>query len=152
MRAQGRGKTFVLVEHIIYKIKEEIKSFGNDDIESEVKIRRMLSEMVIMTFTNKAAAELSIRLKERILFEVTNTKGNESWEVVLRSLNLLTVGTIHGFCSKLLKQGFFSGLNTNFELISDIEFKERLKQLFEQWCNDQKEDRNVEPGFLNGTI
>ena len=66
----GSGKTFVLVEHIIFKIKEKINVSNIDDLDFEIKIKKFLSEIVIMTFTNKAASELSVRLKERIALEL----------------------------------------------------------------------------------
>ena len=58
----GSGKTFVLIEHICHLISKFIEENGGLELSHfENKIRERLNSIALMTFTKKAAGELSIR-------------------------------------------------------------------------------------------
>lgn len=84
----GSGKTAVLTERIIRIINE-----------SENESFRILA----LTFTNKAAAEMSSRISSQI---TTQDKR-------------LFVGTFHSFCSEVLRNhGSYVGVNSDFDIFS----------------------------------
>ena len=103
----GSGKTFVLVEHIIFQLKDFQKKISSKEM-MDSEIRKFLSSVVMMTFTKKAAGEMATRLYLRIQTEQEVDPENiEYWEAVAKNLNHLYVGTIHGFCYKLISANFF---------------------------------------------
>lgn len=84
----GAGKTFVLTERVIRLIEESPRDHFN---------------VLALTFTNKAAAEMRDRVGNRL--------GTEGQRV--------EVATFHSFCLNLLRQhGSQIGLRTDFELLT----------------------------------
>ncbi|MBT7610682.1 MAG: UvrD-helicase domain-containing protein [Bacteriovoracaceae bacterium] len=141
----GSGKTFVLVEHIIYlinKFLEEKEELVIEELENEMKI--YLSKIVLMTFTNKAAGELSIRLKNRLDDELSlNSCVHKNFHLAIDAIESMTVGTIHGFCFKLLNQGFFPNISKGVAVIDDIESKHRIESLTRQWFDELNKDETT---------
>ena len=136
----GSGKTYVLVEHIIFltqKFIEQKKYVGVEDFLR--KIKKYFSGIVLITFTRKSTAEIRLRVKKRMEAKVLEEEGGKIWESVLAASPLLNISTIHGFCSLLLKQGFFPGFGRNFEIMSDIEGVQRIDKLFVEWFKFEKE-------------
>jgi len=136
----GSGKTFVLVEHIVYLAKQWILTKGNS-ASFEDFIRTELSQIVMMTFTNKAAGEMSIRLNERFK-QLADNENDSRWKVILDSLPLLTVTTIDGFCRRLIVNGFFPGLSSEAKIIFYMERVEQIRTLFEKWLSQSNLDKN----------
>ncbi|MDD0852422.1 UvrD-helicase domain-containing protein [Halobacteriovorax sp. GB3] len=137
----GSGKTFVLVEHIVYLVEkfiEDHRKTGNfsDGEEFVFKLRAYLSKIVLMTFTNEAAGELSLRVHKRL--EEKIEEDGTPWDLVLEAIHCLSVSTIHGFCFKLLTGGYFKDFNPNAEVIGDIESKNRINTLYDQWFKGEK--------------
>ena len=98
----GSGKTRVLVTKVIYLIKEK---------------KILPSSIVMLTFTNKAAAEM----KERIAHQL----GGKA--------NLGFVGTYHSFCVRILRQFWESaGLDKNFIIYDDGDQKTLIKQIISE--------------------
>ncbi len=110
----GSGKTRVLVTKVIYLIKEKsIKS----------------SSIVMLTFTNKAAAEM----KERISRQLGG----------MTSLGF--VGTYHSFCVRVLRQFWEpAGLDKNFIIYDDGDQKTLIKQIIK----DKKLEKKT-PGYFS---
>jgi len=139
----GSGKTFVLVEHIIYILDSFIKNERvADEIEFKSKLKEKLASIVLMTFTKKAAGELALRLAERIEDEIAHRESLgeniQKWEISKEALNSMTVSTIHGFCFKLLGQGFFTNIDPNVEIISEARATHRIEKLFNEWFESKK--------------
>jgi len=130
----GSGKTFVLVEHIVHLVREYSQNNNqlNED-EYLQGLRRYLSSIVMMTFTNKAAGELGLRLKDRFELQQKVEPEDNRWKLATKALEYMTVGTIHGFCFKLLRQGFFPDISSEIDVISDAESSERIYELYESW-------------------
>ena len=133
----GSGKTFVLVEHIAYLVWKHHQDRGepkNDEYVAELK--NYLSTIVLMTFTKKAAGELAIRLKSKMATLLENAEDEKQqwlWTQAKSCLDYLTVGTIDGFCFKLIAQGYFPGLPQNMAVVSEIESTEKIIALFDEW-------------------
>lgn len=92
----GSGKTRTLVERIIYMLEEK-----------KIEPRNIL----ITTFTERAARELITRISERIKDKSVN-------------LNELYIGTIHSVCLKIIDEYIFkTGLYQGYEILDDINQK-----------------------------
>ena len=90
--AAGTGKTTALVGRII-----EIIRSGRGELRG----------LVAVTFTEKAAGELKLRLRgelERARQEADDDVVRARLETGLAQLEEAHIGTIHGFCSDLLKE------------------------------------------------
>lgn len=87
----GTGKTSVLIDRVFNILKTEIP----------------LDRIAIITFTEKAAGELKMRLRSR-MEEMIAAPGPPSWRAHLqRSLEALdraSISTIHAFCASLLRE------------------------------------------------
>ena len=137
----GSGKTFVLVEHILYLTKKWIGEFKARPVGTfEEYVRSRFSQVVMMTFTKKAAGEMSIRLTEKFL-EKSQEEGpdQEFWITANELLPMLMVTTIDGFCRKLIALGYFPHLSTEAKIIFDTERTDQVSELVEKWfseCSD----------------
>ena len=78
----GSGKTFVLQQHMIYLTGEWIKEYKASGQFSEFTqfIKSKFSKVVLMTFTKKAAGEISIRLS-KVFKEKTDNCSEEDKEI-----------------------------------------------------------------------
>ncbi len=88
-----------------------------------------------MTFTKKASGEMSIRMMKKIdeLCDDESSGDVEFWIIVRRHLTKLNITTISSFCHKLIAQGFFKNLDTDVQILSAVEFKNKISNLFNQW-------------------
>jgi ATP-dependent helicase/nuclease subunit A len=135
----GSGKTFVLVEHILYLTKMWIEQFKQKPMGNfEEFIRLKFSQVVMMTFTKKAAGEMSIRLTENFL-EMSNEEGPDQsfWTTANELLPMLMVTTIDGFCRKLITLGYFPHLSTEANVIFDTERTDQVSELIEKWFSER---------------
>ncbi|MEG2935945.1 MAG: UvrD-helicase domain-containing protein, partial [Clostridium sp.] len=91
--AAGSGKTAVLVERIINIITDE---------DNPVDIDKLL----IVTFTNAAAAEMRERIGEAINKKIKENPNNRNLQTQLILLNKASISTLHSFCLNLIKNNF----------------------------------------------
>ena len=90
--AAGTGKTTELVARIL-----RVLATGRAEV----------GHIVAVTFTEKAAGELKLRLREALERERSATKEPEARERLDKALGSLEeahVNTIHGFCAELLRE------------------------------------------------
>src|SRR5213080_745581 len=87
----GAGKTFVLVERYLEILRTKKVS---------------VDKIVAITFTNRAANEMRQRVRERIDGLLRTSSGGErqTWLRHKRTLEGAVITTIHGFCSRLLRE------------------------------------------------
>lgn len=131
----GSGKTFVLVEHIVYLTRRWISEYKNSPTGNfEDFLRSEFSKVVMMTFTKKAAGEMSIRLTEKFLEIAESTEiDKEMWAIANEALPMLMVTTIDGFCKKLISSGYFPHLSTETKIIFSPERTDQVRELVEAW-------------------
>ncbi|MBC8569247.1 helicase-exonuclease AddAB subunit AddA [Zongyangia hominis] len=107
--AAGSGKTAVLVQRIIEKIT---------DSEHPVDVDRLL----VVTFSNAAAAEMRARIGARIS-ELLALDGTNP--LLLRQQTLLSgahISTVHAFCLELIRQNFMRlDLPADFRIADEYE-------------------------------
>ncbi len=126
--AAGSGKTAVLVERIIERITDK---------EQPVDLDRLL----VVTFTNAAAAEMRERIGLALESRLENDPQNE---LLLRQSALLpraSITTIHAFCHKILRANFhLLGLDPGFSLADPTENElirlEALDEVIEELYED----------------
>ena len=95
----GTGKTYT-IEKLFIRVLEENPSLQIEDI-------------LVVTFTKAAAAELRTRLHAKLL-EVQKKAGNDPitkrrWEDDLLAFDQASITTIHGFCERVLSEFAFEG-------------------------------------------
>lgn len=106
----GSGKTAVLVERYLKILRE-----GN------VTPR----EIVAITFTDKAAAEMKERVVEKLNAE-TNIPNRDKY---LEKMNAAYISTIHAFCSRILREfPFQAGVPANFGVLQGIDQRLLLQE------------------------
>ncbi len=92
----GTGKTTILVDRLV-------KMVAPQDSNPAVPISRIAA----ITFTRKAAGELRLRIRERLLQELAVSDPKSDRDAQLRDaiagLDTAHVGTIHGFADRLLR-------------------------------------------------
>ena len=120
----GSGKTTVLVERYLKILRE-----GN------VTPR----EIVAITFTNKAAAEM----KDRIIERLSPQEGNEDLEQsnslqhFRDEMNSAHISTIHSFCASILREfPFQAHVPANFSIIQGIDQKLLLQKTLKETLRD----------------
>lgn len=138
----GSGKTFVLIEHMVSLLEDirqkSVASEWNKKISSE------LSKIVLMTFTKKAAGEMSVRMMRKVEEKIAGctSEGQAEnqlfWQLVRQNLSFFTITTIHGFCHRLLSQGFWAEFPQRIELLSAIEHRSKIQRLFSKWMEQNR--------------
>ena len=128
--AAGSGKTAVLVERIIHKI-----------IDNKIDIDKML----VVTFTNAAAAEMRERILEAIYKRLEKEPQNAHLQKQITLLNKASICTIHSFCLDIIHNYFYElDLPSNFRIADTTEIdllkQEVLDDLFEQKYIENNQD------------
>ena len=126
--AAGSGKTAVLVERIV----ELVSGLGCDSAQA-VDIDRLL----IVTFTNAAAAQMRERITKALSDRVEAEPDNEHIKKQLMLIHNAKIMTIHSFCLYLIKNHFNDiGLDPDFRTADEGEIRllkqEVLSELLEE--------------------
>lgn len=90
----GTGKTRTLVERCLYCLVNE-------------KPRASIDEMLIVTFTDAAAAEVRERIRHSIEREAEKNPAEFHWAEQLALFETAHIGTLHGFCFRLVREHFY---------------------------------------------
>ncbi len=130
----GSGKTFVLVEHLVFLLFGFRGQQKNSDLLSlEKKIKNFLSSIVYMTFTNKAAGELESRIKKRIRLQMGLDTENSFWKIVDKNIDSLNITTIDGLCYKIINAGLLAEVPSVSNIIDDLGLEKKIEKLFKLW-------------------
>ena len=127
----GSGKTAVLVERIINKI-----------IVEKIDIDKLL----VVTFTNAAAAEMRERVLDAIYKKLEEDPENENLQRQVTLLNKASICTIDSFCLEVVRNNFFEldNLSPNFRIgdTTEIELlkQEVIEEIFEQKYEEENEN------------
>lgn len=133
--AAGSGKTAVLVERIKTLIIEE-----ETDIE----------EMLIVTFTNAAAAEMRERIYSAISEKVEEGGSREQFlRIQLGKIGSANISTFHAFCMEVIRRYFYlTDISSDFKICDEIQKNilqnSAMDQLMEEafsWDLEEEENR-----------
>jgi ATP-dependent exoDNAse (exonuclease V) beta subunit len=127
--AAGTGKTTELVTRIL-----KVLASG----------RAAMTAIAAVTFTEKAAGELKLRLRERL--EVDRAKASsdavrERLESALQTLEEAHVNTIHGFCAELLRERpVEAGVDPLFTVLTEPQADRLYDRAFRAWLQETLRD------------
>jgi ATP-dependent helicase/nuclease subunit A len=118
----GTGKTTVLVSRILALVRTG---------------RTTLDRIVAITFTEKAAGELKLRLREGIEDALERTQQEDERQRLLTAatdLERAPVSTIHAFAAALLRERpFEAGLDPGFQVAAEIAGERVLDDAWDAW-------------------
>ncbi len=127
--AAGTGKTTELVKRIL-----RVLATGRAPVE----------HIVAVTFTEKAAGELKLRLREALERERASTGeklARERLDAALGSLEEAHVNTIHGFCAELLRERpVEAGVDPLFRVLTESQSERLFEEAFSGWLQAQLAD------------
>lgn len=127
--AAGTGKTSELVERMI-----AVVATGSTTID----------RMVGVTFTEKAAGELKLRLRaelERARARAKDARVRMNFEQALAHLEEARLSTIHSFCGDLLKERpVEAGIDPQFELLTEAQSLGLYREAFRSWFEQKLEN------------
>lgn len=129
--AAGSGKTAVLVERIVKMIT---------DTSTPVDIDSLL----VVTFTNAAAAEMRERLGDAIAKKLEESPRNIHLQKQLTLLNRASISTIHSFCLEIIRNHFhLLDLDPSFRIANEGEMlllkADLIETLFEDFYEQKDE-------------
>ena len=134
--AAGTGKTSVLVERIV-----EVLAAG----------RAAVDEILAVTFTEKAAGELKLRLRGALeqargadaagASDAGAAERQRCLDEAIAHLEEAQVSTIHAFCADLLRERpVEAGVDPRFEVLDDRGAQRVFRQVFDSWLQEALDD------------
>ena len=117
----GTGKTRILVDRVV-----EIIRRGGAEIE----------QVVVITFTEKAAGELRARIRDRLheRLEAAAEPERSRYRAALRGLVSAHIETIHAFASSLLREfPLEAGVNPGFQQLDEVTSRVDFQEQWDDW-------------------
>jgi ATP-dependent helicase/nuclease subunit A len=121
----GTGKTRTLVERCLTCLLEE-------------RPRVSLDELLLVTFTEAAAAEMRQRVRARLEEQAARQPQDRHWSEQLALFETAQIGTLHAFCLQLVRRHFYQlGLDPQLAVLPEEESRlmaeETLDGLLEKY-------------------
>ena len=129
----GTGKTYALVSRVVALVKSGVR----------------MQEIVAITFTEAAAAELSERIRSRLeqladrdhpdntedlLAKDLDDSAHERIVLAIAELDQATIQTIHGFASQLLRdRPLDAGMPPGWVVLDEVEASHLFAERWDQW-------------------
>jgi superfamily I DNA/RNA helicase len=127
--AAGTGKTTELVRRIVRVLATGKAGVGN---------------LVAVTFTEKAAGELKLRLRqelERTTGPDVDALARRRLDAALMNLEEAHVSTIHGFCADILRERpVEAGIDPLFRVLTEAEARRFYAEAFDAWFQQALEN------------
>ena len=121
--AAGSGKTRVLVERVIQILKDG---------------RSSADRLLILTFTNTAAAEMKTRISDAIEKLICEDPENENYRKQQILLGSADICTIDSFCSRIVKENFYRlGISRDFRIGSIPELYDMQMKLMSAMIDER---------------
>ncbi len=118
MAGAGTGKTKTLVERCL------------DCLERD---GAQIDELLVATFTEAAAAEMRQRLRKGLEEKISAQPGDAYWQEQLARFDLANIGTLHGFCLKLVREHFYElGLDPQLAILDEGEARQLASETLDQ--------------------
>ncbi|MCC6536555.1 MAG: UvrD-helicase domain-containing protein [Bryobacterales bacterium] len=134
----GTGKTTELVRRIVAVLAE-----GAD-----------IGAVAAVTFTNKAAGELKLRLRQeldRARAEEESEERRAALEGALAHLEEASIGTIHAFCGQILRERPVEArVDPAFRELTELESRQIQDRAFRAWIQQQLNETS--PGLRRALI
>ncbi len=120
--AAGSGKTTTMVGRILHLLVQD---------------HAAVDKMLIVTFTNAAAASMKAKLQSELIKEIAADSGDARWlQKQLDLLHIAPISTMHSFCRSVVASHFHqAGVDPGFKVAEDAESRalmsESMDELFE---------------------
>ncbi len=127
----GSGKTRVLVERYL------------NILEAGDWSPRLPARILAITFTEKAALEMRGRILERLLERADKAESGTRLRLhrLLREMESAPISTIHGFCSRLLKEhAALAGLDPRFGVPGELDLAILRSELLDELLAEEDPD------------
>ena len=132
----GTGKTFSMVLRVAFLCNKRTDAVMN-----------LADEIAMVTFTNDAADNMKVRLKQMFVsyFVLTNEPRYLNF---IEDVDRAHISTIHRFAFEILRgAAFYTGLGTNFRIASNAYARAKLYDVYLGDFLAQKEEEN--PNFMH---
>jgi ATP-dependent exoDNAse (exonuclease V) beta subunit len=126
--AAGTGKTSALIDRIVGLVRS-----GSGTLD----------RLVAVTFTEKAAGEMKLRLRSQIekARATAKTEERHRFETALEQLELARIATIHAFCGDLLhERPVEAAIDPLFEVASEAKPDNLADEAFDTWFQQTLND------------
>jgi ATP-dependent helicase/nuclease subunit A len=121
--AAGTGKTTELVRRIVRVIETG---------------RATITEIVSVTFTEKAAGELKLRLREALEEARKQADDAQLLDNAISKLEEAQISTIHGFCADLLRERPVEArIDPLFSVLTEAQSRRMYDSAFQSWFQEQ---------------
>jgi ATP-dependent helicase/nuclease subunit A len=154
----GCGKTTVLTQRFVHLLRPD---------ESGVAPVEDVSQILAITFTDKAAAEMTERIRALVVAEVeaadARTRGH--WRKVRRDLLGAQISTIHAFCGRLVRENpLEAGVDPQARVLDEHASHEYVEAGVERFLVEQirardagardlvERSRGLRGGFTGGAV
>ena len=127
----GSGKTRVLVERYL------------NILEAGDWMPHLPGRILAITFTEKAALEMRGRILERLVERAGSAAGDARLRLhqLLREMEAAPISTIHGFCSRLLKEhAALAGLDPRFGVPGELDLAILRAEVLDELLVEQDSD------------
>ncbi len=132
--AAGSGKTAVLVERIIRRLTDQ------DGVD--------VDRLLIVTFTNAAAAEMRKRIGLALEKALQERPGSLHLRRQLTLLNRASISTLHSFCIEVLRKYYYQlDLDPNFRVADETEAELIRQEVLEELLEEEYGLEDNEPFF-----
>lgn len=129
----GSGKTFVMLQRVLYAIKHKNAS---------------ILDFLLITFTESAAGQMKSKLQKELLKAYkaeTDAKTKLHLKNQINLISVADISTIDAFCSKIVKKYFYAlGVEANINICDDglkNTLKERaFKTTLNNFCKNENQD------------
>jgi len=142
----GSGKTRVIVE---WYCRALLHFWDDADFD----------QIVVVTFTEKAGAELKSRIRKRLKELSESERGkltDKQWQRLTKAIQFLSIapiGTIHSYCAKLLRDLWeIAGVDPDFKILDTLEqlqlARECIEKTLAKWENGSPDQQDALVGLL----
>jgi ATP-dependent helicase/nuclease subunit A len=124
----GTGKTSLLLGRILSVLRNK---------------KSTIERIAAITFTEKAALELKLRLRESLEEEMVSSPADlaRDWRDALEGLESARISTIHSFCASLLRERpVEAGVDPYFETLDELEAELLFEEVWERWLSLEAEN------------
>ena len=139
--AAGTGKTTILVDRVLSIVRAQ---------------RAELPQIVAITFTEKAAGELKVKLRER-LEEALRDRAEADQVPLLKKaisdLERMTVSTIHSFCAELIRERpIEADVEPGFVVADELTASLLREETWDEWLAEEMNRAGDESAALRRAI
>ena len=132
----GTGKTFSMVSRIAFLCNKKLDAVTN-----------IAEEIAMVTFTNDAANNMKVRLKQMFVNYFILT-GNPKFLKYVEDTDRAHISTIHSFTLDILRnEVLYTGLGTNFRISSNEYLRGKIYDEYLSQFLTEMEEQN--PNFIN---